>query len=77
MHLYESIKTVENNLRVDLLAPGQTVVSIPRFVSTPNVAVSHSLRPKIASPLGSNTIVATTFMRIEDRLHAATHTGGS
>jgi hypothetical protein len=65
MRLYESIKTAENNLRVDRLAPVQRATSYPRWVSTPNVAVPHSLQPKIVSPLGSNTIVATTLCALK------------
>lgn len=45
MRLYESIKTVENNLRVDLLAPGQTVAP----VSSPHLTLQCLIRcgPKL------------------------------
>jgi hypothetical protein len=76
--LYKSIKAVEI-ISASISSHQTESDQHPPFVSTSNVALSHLSQPKISSllELGSNTIVATTIMRIEDLLHGATETTSS
>jgi hypothetical protein len=78
MRLYKSIKAVEI-ISASICSHLTESDQHPPFVSTSNVALSHLSQPKVTCLLefGSNTIVATTIMRIEDRLYRATETTGS